>query len=73
MPSVIAHALYRRKRPRRPLALSCLSVHLTAAADTETMYTVSPCVDANTRRGGTAVDEARDERNGRELQRAITL
>ena len=48
--------------------MSCLSVHLTAAADTETMYTVSPCVDANTRRDGTAVDEARVQRNGRELQ-----
>ena len=60
--SIIAQALDRCRRPRRPLALSCFSVHSMAAADTKTMYTVSPCVDANTRRGGTAVDEARDER-----------
>ena len=33
-----------------------------------TMYAVSPCVDADTRRDGTAVDEARVQRNGRELQ-----
>ena len=66
--SIIAQALDRCRRPRRPLALSCLTVHLMAAADTKTMYTVTPCVDANTRRGGTADDEARDQRNGRELQ-----
>ena len=60
--SVIAQALDRRKRPLCPLALSCLSINLTAAA------AVSPCVDANHRRDGAAVDEARVQRNGRELQ-----
>ena len=64
---MIAQALEHRKRPHRPLALSCLSVHLTAAADTMTMYAVSPCVDANPRRDGAAVDE-RVQRNSRELQ-----
>ena len=32
------------------------------------MYAVSPCVDTNPRRDGAAVDEARVQRNGRELQ-----
>ena len=32
------------------------------------MYAVSPCVDANPRRDGAAVDEARVQRNGCELQ-----
>ena len=62
------HTLDRRKRPRRPIALSCVSVHLTAAADTMKMYAVSPCVDANPRRDGAAVDEARVQRNGCEFQ-----
>ena len=47
--------------------MSGLSIHLTAAADTMTMYAVSPCVDANPRRDGAAVDE-RVQRNSRELQ-----
>ena len=68
VPSVIAQALDRRKRPRRPLVLSCLKVLLTAAADTMEMYAASPCVDARPRRDGAAVDEARVQRHGRELQ-----
>ena len=48
--------------------MSGLSIHLTAAAETMTMYAVTPCVDANPRRDGAVVDEARVRRNGRELQ-----
>ena len=32
------------------------------------LYAVSPCVDANPRRDGTAIEGARVQRNGRELQ-----